>query len=150
VAAIAASQRETFRILHFSIQRTHLHLIIEADSAKARADGLKSLSGRITRRANRLLDRRGTLWADRPHVRPIKSPREMRTLLVYVLANHRKHDPRATGLDPAASGFWFDGWREPIPRPPGPSPVAAPHTWLASVGWRRLGLIGAREAPRAG
>src|SRR5262245_55180808 len=91
------------RVVHFSIQRDHIHLVLEAESAGARAAGLKALTGRITRRVNRLLARRGTLWADRPHVRPIKSPREMRNVLVYVLCNHLKHDPRARGLDPGAS-----------------------------------------------
>src|SRR5690349_1907682 len=38
-ATITAALRERFRIVHLSIQRTHVHMLAEADSAKALARG---------------------------------------------------------------------------------------------------------------
>jgi putative transposase len=49
--AVRATRREDFRIIEFSVQDNHLHLIVEADDSDALARGMKSFSVR----ANRLL-----------------------------------------------------------------------------------------------
>ena len=72
----------------------------------------------------------------------------MRTALVYVLLNFRKHLRAAPGVDPRSSGLWFDGWVHELTQAAAPSPVRQPRTWLASVGWRRAGgPIACRETP---
>jgi hypothetical protein len=38
-----------------------------------------------------VLGRGGAVWGDRFHARDLKTPREVRHALVYVLNNHRKH-----------------------------------------------------------
>ena len=50
----AARERFGFRLLQFSVQHDHLHLIVEADSPRALARGMKGLSVRLARRLNRL------------------------------------------------------------------------------------------------
>jgi hypothetical protein len=73
----------------------------------------------------------------------------VRNALVYVLQNWRKHSVTGSGLDPCSSAAWFAGFRTPISACPGPAPVVPARTWLAGVGWRRLGLIGIDERPAA-
>jgi REP-associated tyrosine transposase len=147
--ALRAASRRGFRVLHFSIQRDHVHLIIEADGVRAWRAGIQGLAVRLARALNRVLRRRGRVWGDRYHARLLRTPREVRNAIVYVLQNWKKHLRPANGLDPCSSGRWFTGWRVVIGASGGPSPpVAAPRTWLASVGWRRLGLIGFEESPR--
>ena len=104
---------ERFRIVHYSVQSNHVHLIVEAAERRALTAGVHGLEMRITRYVNDLLMRRGPLWADRWHGRALKSPRETRNALVYVLANFRKHASRPvpSGVDPCSSGTWFHGWR---------------------------------------
>jgi REP element-mobilizing transposase RayT len=41
-ATIVAARREDFRIVHFSIQGNHVHLIAEADSKTALAKGMQA------------------------------------------------------------------------------------------------------------
>ncbi len=42
----------------------------------------------------------------------------MRRVLVYVLGNYRKHEPRLrVGIDPYSSAVWFAGFYEPRPLP---------------------------------
>ena len=74
---------------------------------------MRSLTIRIARSVNDSVGRHGRFWADRWHGRALTSPRQVRTALVYVLANFRKHARRALapGIDPFSSGLWFDGWR---------------------------------------
>ena len=145
--ALTAASRGGFRILHFSVQDDHLHLIVEADDTQALSRGLRGLAIRVARGVNRALGRRGAVWGDRYHARALTTPRAVRHCLVYVLLNRRKHCEGERGLDPCSSALWFDGWREPVA--PAAAPVVRARTWLAAVGWRRHGLIDPyAECPR--
>ena len=67
-------------------------------------------------RLNRLLQRRGTFWADRHHRRDLESPSQVRNTLVYVLQNHAHHGMKTfcVGLvDAYATAHDFDGWVDP-------------------------------------
>jgi REP element-mobilizing transposase RayT len=149
-AAIAAASSERFRVIHFSVQDDHVHLIVEASDREALIHGVQGLSIRAARAVNHAFRRRGRLWTDRYHARDLGSPREVRNAIVYVLLNRRKHAAWARGIDRRSSGAWFDGWAPEAKAPAGPaapSPLFAARTWLATAGWRRCGLIGPDERP---
>jgi len=146
--ALAAASREDFRVVHFSVQTDHVHLIAEADSTASLRSGINGLSCRMARALNRIWRRHGTVWSDRYHPRALATPREVRNGLVYVLLNFRKHLRAAPGVDPRSSGAWFDGWSDAPTAQMLPCPVASAHTWLATAGWRRAGrLIRTDEVP---
>jgi hypothetical protein len=139
-----------FRVFEYSVQADHVHLLVEADHPTRFERGMRGLTIRIAKAVNRALVRVGRVWGDRFHARLIRTPREMRNALVYVLNNWRKHLPASHGLDAKSSAAWFLGWRTPVDAP-GRSPVARARTWLATVGWRRAGrLLDVDEAPRRG
>jgi REP element-mobilizing transposase RayT len=94
LALVRAARRdpERFRIVHFSIQRDHIHLIVEARDKSSLSSGMRGLMIRTARYVNDLLGRRGAFWADRWHGRALASPRAVRNGIVYVLANFRKHE----------------------------------------------------------
>jgi putative transposase len=148
-SAVGAASGTRFRVLQFSVQADHLHLLVEADGPEAIVRGLQGLMVRVARAVNRAIGRHGAVWGDRYHARTLTTPREMRNALVYVLNNFRKHVPGASGLDPRSSAGWFDGWRVTVARPLGPVPVAVPRTWLMRIGWRRHGPIDVDESPRS-
>jgi REP element-mobilizing transposase RayT len=150
VAALAAASRLGLRVCHSSIQPDHWHLVVEAPDRVALPRGMRGLTIRVALAVNRALGRRGRLWADRYHARPLATRREVRHALVYVLQNWLKHDRRAKGLDPLSSARWLDGWRGARTKPTGSPPVAAAGTWLLRTGWRRHGLLDWNEAPRSG
>jgi hypothetical protein len=151
-----ACERRRFRLVHYSIQGDHVHLIVEASSTRDLACGMKSIGARFARAVNRVFQRAGGVLSDRCHVHVLKTPREVRNAVAYVLLNARRHLAKAGGVlpriarvDPASSGRWFAGWRTGAPPSHDPPAVAAPHTWLLSVGWRRAGLIDPAEVPGA-
>ena len=112
---------------------------------------MQGLQIRTAKALNRLWDRKGAVFDDRYHARILKTPREVRRALCYVLQNALKHG-RAFhgGPDPFSSGRWFDGWADAPGQPPSPdSPVVPPRTWLLRKGWRRFGRIRLEEPPRA-
>jgi len=146
--ALAAPSHDSFRVIQFSVQSDHLHLIVEAEGGPDLAQGVQRLAVRCARAVNRALGRRGTVWGQRYHCHALRTPREVRLALAYVLLNFRKHLRAAPGVDPRSSGPWFDGWAQPATPPATPCPVRRPRTWLASIGWRRSGgPVDCRETP---
>jgi hypothetical protein len=148
--ALAASHKPAFRVIHFSVQTDHIHLIAEGDEMNALVRGLQGLAVRCAKAINRAARRRGSVWSSRYHGRALRTPMETRRGLVYVLLNFRKHLRAAPGVDPRSSGPWFDGWRCSPGLAAGASPVVAPRTWLAAAGWRRAGAaLAFDESPSA-
>src|SRR5438132_3335527 len=146
---LGAASAATFRVVHYSVQANHVHSS-SRPRGRGRSDGgCRGLGIRLAKAINRRLGRRGRVWAERYHGRALRTPREVRHGLVYVLLNGRKHGVIGRGIDPCSSGAWFGGWREGVEPSPEPAPVARPRTWLLSVGWRRTGQIGVDEAAAA-
>jgi hypothetical protein len=136
------------------VQTNHLHLLVEAKDRQSLSRGLQGLFIRVAKALNRLWGRKGTVFADRYHDHILRTPREVREALAYVLNNAHRHGRRTlyrgrVGPDAYGSGPWFDGWKErfTLRGGEGPRSVAAPRTWLLSVGWRRHGLIRLEEVP---
>jgi REP element-mobilizing transposase RayT len=142
---------DAFRVVQFSLQDNHVHLIVEARDADALSRGLRGLTIRVARAVNRSLAVTGPVWGDRYHARALKTPRAVRNALVYVLMNARKHgEALPTGVDALSSAPWFAGFVRHVPPPADVEcPVRPPRTWLANVGWRRRGLVRFDERPRA-
>ncbi len=166
-ATIVTARREDFRIIHMSIQRDHIHLIVEADDRRALTNGVRGFSISAARQVNKAItarggDRRtGRVIGDRFHARPLTSPRAVRNALSYCLNNWRHHgEDRAHfaqtwKVDPFSSGAVFFGWKElegsPVlwPLPPSYHPliVFRPRTWLLHSWDRFHPLISVREVP---
>jgi REP element-mobilizing transposase RayT len=144
------------RVVHYSIQSNHVHCVVEASDRRALSRGMRGLDIRMARAVNRALGRRGRVIGDRYHARTLRTPREVRNVLAYVLLNWRHHT-RSTvdGWDLASSAAVFDGWREGSPRGDVPRDVleeiaatrVPPERWLLATGWRRRGLIDPMEMP---
>ena len=165
--ALMDSARETFHVVHYSAQSKHVHMLVEARDERALSRGMNSLTVRLVRRLKKLWASvgarvEGRVLADRYHARILRTPREVRNALVYLLQNGRKHDSwRLARPDPYSSAASFDGWRgdrrdaerrERERRVAESEAELAPWvsrawTWLLSFGWRRHGLIDFAEAP---
>jgi putative transposase len=147
--AIAQTARWWFRIVHYSVQADHVHLLVEADDKTGLSRGISGAIIRLARVINRVLGRRGSVWSDRFHARALRTPREVRHGIVYVLMNWKKHAPDATNLDPCSSARFFTGWKAPPEGLQGRCEVEPAATWLLRIGWKRHGLIGLHERPKA-
>ena len=147
--------------MHFSIQRTHLHMIVEATSKAALSDGMHGLLISAAKHINIEVKRKGRVVSDRYHARVLRTPRQVRNAISYVLNNWRKHAEHTRGiartwlLDPFSSGANFGGWKElegkfflfAVRETYERLLTCFPQTWLLREGWERWGLIRAREVP---
>jgi putative transposase len=149
--AVRTTKREDFRIVEYSIQDNHLHLLVEADDKQALARGMKSFSVRANRLFNVALGKkRGRVWGDRYDRRDLTTPRQVRNALVYCLANYKKHYRITSGeprIDPCSSARWFDGWTAIREHDDGPRPTERPRTVLLRIAWKKHGLIHPGECP---
>jgi REP element-mobilizing transposase RayT len=159
-ATIALAMRElnlaegrAFRIVHVSIQRSHVHLLVEAEHRMALSRGMQSFQISAARHINRVAGRRGNVFPDRFHQEIITNPTQARRALAYVLNNWRKHREdrsaiaREWNVDPFSTGVLFLGWKEREDARvlwrwrESYQPLVAylPTTWLLREGWRRGG-----------
>jgi REP element-mobilizing transposase RayT len=125
--------RQGFRLVHFSVQSNHIHLLVEADDEVRLANGMQGLAIRIARQLNRITFQTGRVFADHYFAKQLKSPRQVRHALRYVFRNAEHHTSGAIGIDSRSSERLFGG--ETLP--PG-APVTFPETWLLTLGFRRI------------
>ncbi|HZX97143.1 MAG TPA: transposase, partial [Myxococcales bacterium] len=83
----AGCVRFGFRLVHFSVQGNHIHTIVEAPDAVALGRAMKGLEVRMARALNKVMSRRGPVFADRYHALLLRSPRQAANAVRYVLEN---------------------------------------------------------------
>ncbi len=109
-----ANARAGFKVVHYSVQTNHIHFIVEAEGTKELSSGMRGLMIRMARTINKVMNRKGRVFADRYHIEIVKTLRHAHNTLHYVLRNNEHHTGRR-GIDPCATEL---------------APVAAPQTWL--------------------
>jgi REP element-mobilizing transposase RayT len=172
-ATLTTARREDFRIVHVSIQRNHVHLLVEADGKRALSAGMQGFQISAAKHLNAAISkgrpgprRRGRVFVDRYHAEIITSPTQARHTLSYLLSNWRKHREdralpmREWKIDWFSTAAMFPGWAEYKPyeeepflwRGPetyDPLVVYQPRTWLLREGWKKSGPISCHEVPSA-
>jgi REP element-mobilizing transposase RayT len=145
-ALYAALAKEGTRITQFSVQRDHIHLIVETRDRVRLARVIQGFAIRTAKRLNWLMGRKGKVFADRYRSRPLKTPTEVRAALLYVLGNARKQLVALGHILPAdwtdeefSSNPWFEGWADGRMPRGRPAPVALSQSWLLTRGWRLFG-----------
>jgi len=107
------ANRFGFRLVHYSVQGNHVHLLVEAQHERSLSRGMNGLGVRVAKALNRVMRRHGRVLDDRYHGRILRTPTEVKRAREYLLQNAEKH----FGLrfaDPYTST----------------KPVAAPETFL--------------------
>lgn len=128
-------ERFGFRLVHFSVQGNHMHFVVEAPDAVALGRAMKGLEVRMARALNKVMDRKGPVFADRYHAHLLLSPREAANAVRYVLENWIRHAvregrPAPSGVDPYCSAA--------APPERGPAAIAEPQWWMLTVGVRKF------------
>ncbi len=124
-ALFAINARSDAKLVHYSVQGNHIHMLVEANDRRALSSAMRGLNIRIGIGMNRLMKRSGRVIDHRYHARSLRTPTEVRRALAYVRNNHTKHGTHpSTFIDPRSS-------EAPSFHLPTPS------TWLLRVGWQR-------------
>jgi len=129
----ALLKRSGFRIVHFSVQHNHIHMIVEADDRRALSNGMRRLLSQVARELNAVMGATGARFDDRYHEHVLQTPTEVRNALRYVIGNRDVHLARwgRRGERGAADPFSSLG-----------TELGAPaRSWLLREGWTRAGPI---------
>lgn len=166
-ALITTYAKAIIRIVHISIQGTHVHLLVETANRMTLARGMQSFEIAAAKYINAAMSkqlgyrRRGSVFPDRYHAVIIRSPRQARSNIAYVLNNWRRHGESAGVIaqkhgwrvDPFSSAPSFQGWQDinvdalVWPETYYMLPVFDPRTWLLKEGWKKHGLVRTTEVP---
>jgi REP element-mobilizing transposase RayT len=130
-ALLAVSQSATCRIVHFSVQGNHMHMLVEADDRRALSSCMRSLGIRLGRGLNAMMRDHGRVVAHRYHARALRTPTEVYRALGYVRHNAAVHARRR---NQPSSRAWVDRFSSDAPISFVP---AAATSWLLDRGWQR-------------
>jgi hypothetical protein len=95
--SIQNARSHGLKILHYSFQRNHVHLIIEAINNETLTRGMRSLTITFAKGVNM-----GRIQVERYHLHVLRSLRETRNAMMYVLFNEQKHE---RGICSTVSGY---------------------------------------------
>lgn len=156
-ALIACKAKIRFRIVEYSVQRNHVHIIAEADDTYAVSRAMRGLSIRIARRVNVLMGEKGSRIRDRYMMKVLRTPMQTLLALRYVLNNRRRHAAQSgktfgpDWIDPCSSAIWFGGWSRPVrardPCPDLESGVVAPRSRSLVRDWQLYGALDPAVVP---
>ncbi len=129
IAACFARARGRFgmRLIQFSVQGNHLHLIVEANGSESLTRGMQGLTIRIARALNAMMRAAGKVFGDHYHARLLRSPTELVLAIAYVLGNYARHFG-APGVDRYSSTALPPAARHSL--------LASPRGWLLNAGWK--------------
>lgn len=91
--AIINSRRMGLRILHYSFQSNHIHLIIEVTANEDLTRGMRSLTVTFAKGL-----KKGRVQVERYHLHVLKSIRETRNAIHYVVFNSQKHGSKVVDM----------------------------------------------------
>ncbi|MBL6991266.1 MAG: transposase [Bacteriovoracaceae bacterium] len=106
--AIRKARIKGLKIIHFCIQTTHIHLLIESESKQELGTGMQSFCTSIARSLNNALKRRGRVFRDRYYLHVLKTPTEVKNALTYLFLNHAKHTRTPNKFDPFSTLLVFN------------------------------------------
>jgi putative transposase len=140
-------------VIHYSLLKNHIHMIVEAKDNLALGRGMRSLAGRYGKFIRKIADVpiKGSVFIGRYHMHVLKTPTEMKNALEYVLLNQAKHTQLVEHIDAYSSADQFSQWQkllgkrfrsliqdqiETYASTPS-SCLSQPKSWLCRQGWTR-------------
>ena len=103
--AIYRSRLQGIRIVHFTLEHDHVHLYAECGSNLVLAKGMKAFGVTLVKGINKLKRSKGTLYKYRFHLRILKTPRDAKNVINYILKNGIKHRRTLKVINPYNSAL---------------------------------------------
>jgi len=104
---ILKARERGLRIIHFSIQSNHIHLLIESENKRELGRGMQSFCISLAKSLNGFLKRQGKVFVERYHLHILKTPTEVRNALRYIFMNFAKHTRTPHRFDAYSSLICF-------------------------------------------
>jgi REP element-mobilizing transposase RayT len=79
------------RILHYTLEYDHVHMLVEVDNNEILTMGMQSFGISFSKGINKIKKLKGKVFKTRYHFRKLKTPSELKNVLNYILGNSVKH-----------------------------------------------------------
>lgn len=103
--AIQRARNQGLRIIHYSLERDHVHLYAESTDNDTLARAMKALGVSFVKRINKYHQCKGSCYKTRYHLRILNTAREVKNVINYILKNGIKHGRTKSELDQYNSKF---------------------------------------------
>jgi hypothetical protein len=98
--AIMRGRLKGMKVIHYTLEYNHVHLLVEAHCHKIMHKGMQAFGISIAKAINKIKITKGTVYKHRYHLRKINSPRELKNVLHYIFHNGIHHKRAFSILDP--------------------------------------------------
>ena len=98
--AIKRARMKQLRILHYTLEYNHVHLLVEATGNKILHSGMQAMGISFSKAINKIKCLKGSVYKNRYHFRSLKTRRELKNAILYIFNNARKHKRSLSALDP--------------------------------------------------
>lgn len=97
--AIFRGRLKGLKIVHYTLEFNHVHLLVEASCNRVMHSGMQALGISLAKAINRFKSLKGSVYKHRYHYRQISSPRDLKNVLHYIFHNGIKHKRTRHVLD---------------------------------------------------
>lgn len=88
------------KVLQYTLEYDHVHLLVEASNNISLGKGMQSLGISFSKGINKIKGQKGSVFKTRYHFRKLKTPQEIKNALSYILGNGIKHKEAFSILSP--------------------------------------------------
>ncbi|MGZ3788931.1 MAG: transposase [Bacteriovorax sp.] len=89
--AILNARRQGLKVIHYSLEYDHVHLLIEAENNHILGKGMQAFGVTLSKAINRMRRLKGGVYKHRYHFRQISGTRELKNVMKYIFTNGLKH-----------------------------------------------------------
>ena len=89
--AIKKARLKGLKIIHYTLEFDHIHLLVEADNKAIVGTGMQSFGISLSKGINKIKGLSGQVFKTRYHFRKLKTPTEVKNVIHYILGNSIKH-----------------------------------------------------------
>lgn len=112
--SIKKARKMGLRVIHYTLEFDHLHLLVETDNNDQLSKGMQSFGISFSKGINKIKQEAGKVYKTRYHFRKLKTPKEIKNVIHYILGNSIKHSKKGSILSPYNSaviaGSYFSGF----------------------------------------
>jgi REP element-mobilizing transposase RayT len=97
--AIRRARLKGLKIVHYTLEYNHVHLLVESVDNKILHKGMQAFGITIAKAINKIKRTKGAVYKNRYHLRVIDSPRQLKNVLHYIFSNGVKHKRTKSQID---------------------------------------------------
>lgn len=143
-AGLLKAKKAGLGVVHYAVESNHVHFFSEAGSNESLRSGMASFGSGFGKGVRKATGGKGSVFEGRYHLRVLKTPRQTKNALAYVLLNHSKHEGSLPYPDDYCSARYFGDWKSllggryrVLSADEPPEFLSVARSWLGREGWRK-------------